>query len=381
MIYLDNAATTFPKPECVYAATDNAQRSMAVNAGRGTYSSAREAAILIDDTRSLIAKLVRADNSNDVVFSPSATVAMNQVIGGINWSGVTNVYITPFEHNAVVRPLTLAAQKSDFTVNMIPFNGKTQCLDIDNMTNMFALKHPDVVFVNHISNVTGLILPVAEIIREAKKYNAICVVDVSQSMGLVDINIKEIGADFLVFAGHKNLYAHFGIGGFIRGNNHSLDVFLAGGTGSDSLNSYMPSSMPSKYEPASHNIIAIASLNASIKWLNETKIDTVYTHKKQLTQYATQKLSSLTDLKLYTPNDQDNHIAIVSFTHSSYTPSELAEILDADFDIAVRCGYHCAPHVHGLIGTENTMGTVRVSMSYFSNYNDIDKLFLALNDL
>lgn len=381
MIYLDNAATTFPKPECVYAATDYAQRNLALNAGRGTYSSAREAASVIDETRSLLAKLVRADSANDVVLTPSSTIAMNQIIGGIEWSGISNVYITPFEHNAVVRPLALMSKKYGFSINLIPFDGEKQCLDSEKMSNMFALKHPDVVFVNHISNVTGLILPVAEIIEQAKKYNAISVVDASQSLGMVDVNIKEMGADFLVFAGHKNLYAHFGVGGFIHGSNRSLNVFLAGGTGSDSLNNDMPASIPGKYEPASQNVIAISSLNASLKWLNETGIDTIYRHKKEITEYAVKRLSSLDSVKLYIPENRDNHIAVISLTHSNYAPNELAEILDADFDIAVRSGFHCAPYVHRIIDTEKTMGTLRISVGFFTSYSDIDELLSALKEL
>ena len=381
MIYLDNAATTFPKPECVYAATDDAQRNLAINAGRGTYASARKAAAVIEETRSLLAKLVRADSADDVVFSPSSTIAMNQIIGGIDWSDVTNVYISPFEHNAVVRPLTLMSNRYGFAINFIPFDGETQQLDAEKMANMFAIKHPDVVFVNHVSNVTGLILSVAEIIREAKKYNAVSVIDASQSLGMIDINIKNIGADYLVFAGHKNLYAHFGVGGFIHGGNRSLDVFLAGGTGSDSLNSSMPASIPGKFEPASPNVIAIASLNASLKWLSDTGIENIYSHKKNITEYAVERLSSLNDVKLYTPAERDSHIAVISLTHSNYAPNELAEILDADFGIAVRSGYHCAPHVHGLIGTENTMGTLRISVGFFTTTDDIDKLFSALSEL
>lgn len=381
MIYLDNAATTFPKPECVYAATDNAQRNLALNAARGTYSLAREASSVIDETRSLLAGLVKADSAKDVVFTPSSTIAMNQIIGGIDWSGITNVYITPFEHNAVVRPLTLMAKKYNFAISFIPFDGENQNLDTQKMNNIFALKHPDIVFISHISNVTGLILPVAEIIREAKKYNAIAVVDASQSLGLVDVNVKKMGADFLVFAGHKNLYAHFGVGGFIHGSNRSLNVFLAGGTGSDSLNADMPEAIPVKFEPASQNIIAIASLNSSLKWLDETGVDMVYKQKKEITDYAVNKLSALGSVKLYLPKNKDNHIAVISLTHSGYAPDELADILDSEFDIAVRSGYHCAPHVHSLIGTDKTMGTLRVSVGFFTSPSDIDALFSALKEL
>jgi selenocysteine lyase/cysteine desulfurase len=143
----------------------------------------------------------------------------------------------------------------------------------------------------------------------------------------------------------------------------------------------MPDTLPIKYEAASHNIIAIASLNASLKWLDDIGREEIYNHKKELSEYMIEKLSALKSLRLYLPEDRNRHISVVSFTHSQYRPEELAEILDNDFDIAVRCGYHCAPFVHKLIGTEDTNGTVRISTGYFNNKSDIDALVSALEEL
>lgn len=381
MIYLDNAATTFPKPEMVYRATDDAQHNYAVNAGRGSYRTAQRASELINDTRKRVSELANVQNENRVIFASSATVAMNQVLNGLTYTADTVVYISPFEHNAVVRPLYKLAEEYGFKINIIPFDAITQEPDYEKMKNSFVLQHPDIVILNHVSNVTGLISPVDVIFEESKKYNAVNILDASQSLGLIPVNLSTSETDFLVFAGHKNLYSHFGVGGFIYNSDIELKPYITGGTGSDSLNHKMPDTLPVKYEAASHNIIAIASLNASLKWLDDIGRENIYNHKKELSEYMIEKLSALKSLRLYLPEDRNRHISVVSFTHNQYRPEELAEILDNDFDIAVRCGYHCAPFVHKLIGTEDTNGTVRISTGYFNKKSDTDALVSALEEL
>lgn len=381
MIYFDNAATTYPKPECVYAAVDECQRNYGMNAGRGTYKTARKASEIIQSTRVALAKLVNISNENNVIISPSATVAMNIVLNGLDYNSNTTVYITPFEHNAVARPLKRLSDIYGFCIEILPFYGKTQKLDIKAMQNKFIVKHPDIVIVNHISNVTGYILPVNEIFNASKEYGAVNILDASQSLGLIPIDLTLQNTDFLVFAGHKNLYGNFGTGGFVYSSNIKLKTYLTGGTGSDSLNLDMPKQLPDLYEPASHDIISVSALNASLSWISNTGVKNIYDHIKKLTDYAIQKLKELSSVTLYLPESKDNHIAIISITHSNYHPEELADILDNDFDIAVRSGYHCAPYVHRLINTEDTMGTVRISIGYFNTKSDIDSLINALIEL
>lgn len=380
MIYFDNAATTYPKPECVYTAVDECQRNFAVNAGRGTYKTAKQASKIIHSTRTTLAKLVNINNENNVILSPSATIAMNIVLNGLDYNSNTIVYITPFEHNSVARPLKRLSEIYGFDIEMLPFDGKTQKLDIKAMQNKFIIKHPNIVIVNHISNVTGNILPVNEIFNVSREYEAINILDASQSIGLIPIDLSSQEIDFLVFAGHKNLYGNLGTGGFVYNSNVKLKTFLTGGTGSDSLNLNMPEQLPDLYEPASHDIISISALNASLLWINDTNLKNIYTHKKELTDYAIQKLSELSSVTLYLPENKDNHIAIISLTHIDYRPEELADILDNDFDIAVRSGYHCAPYVHKLIGTEDNGGTLRISIGYFNTKNDVDLLINALSE-
>jgi len=380
-IYLDNAATTFPKPESVYEAVNLFQRNYAVNAGRGQYKAAKTASDMIVKTRKSLASLVNADDENRVIITPSATVAMNQVLGGINYSSETIVYISPFEHNAVVRPLYKLQQQYGFRIELLPFDPVTQALNMQAMKNSFALKHPDVVILNHVSNVTGLILPIDEIFAVSRQYEAVNILDASQSLGMIPVDLNRSKIDFLIFAGHKNLYAHFGVGGFVYNSQIKLNTFISGGTGSDSLNPEMPDSIPLRFEPASHDVIAISSLNASLDWLNNTGVLNVYQHKLKLTEYLIECLSEIRTIKLYVPADRNQHIAIVSLTHKEYRPEEIADILDNDYNIAVRCGFHCAPFVHKLIGTEDTGGTVRISLGYFNTQEDIDTLKEALIEI
>ena len=380
MIYLDNAATTFPKPETVYQAVDFAQRSLAVNVGRGGYSLASKAANVVDETRVLLSSLVGAEGSQSVVFTPSATLAANQIIFGLEWDSLKNVYLTPFEHNAIARPLHKLCQANGILERFIAFDPKTHCWDKVETERMFLSAPPDYVFLNHISNVTGTILPVEEIAELAKSFGATIIVDGSQSVGLIDYQLRSTNIDYLIFAGHKNLYSSFGVGGWISNGEFKLKAHLAGGTGSDSLNLSMSDEQPVGFEPGSPNIIAIASLNASLKWLHETSCSVIENKKKLLVKKLVNGLSSL-PVKTYLPGAGVGHSSVVSFTHPEYEANEIGTILSLDYDIAVRTGYHCAPYIHDFIGTTDRHGTVRVSVSYFNTEEDIDALIRAIADL
>lgn len=380
MIYLDNAATTFPKPEDVYSMVDHIQRNLAVNVGRGSYQAANDAMKIVDETRFLMAELLNATNPNNIIFAPSATIAANQIIMGLEWDEYKVVYVSPFEHNAIARPLEIIKQRYNITLLQLPFDGVTQKLDFEQMEQDFALNPPDYVFINHISNVTGAVLPVDIITSSSKVYDATVIVDGSQSVGLLEYNLQKSKFDYLIFAGHKNLYASWGIGGFIKNSPHRLINAFAGGNGSDSLNLSMGDSYPSSFEFGSPNIIAIASLNASLKWLKEIGIDTIAKKKKHLMNHLIEGLKSL-PVVLYTPADGVEHTSVISFTIPDYEPSEVGAILSGDFDIAVRTGFHCAPFIHELIDTKSTRGTVRVSLGYFNTENDIDCLIESLRSL
>lgn len=377
MIYLDNAATTFPKPEEVYQMVDYTQRNLAVNVGRGSYKAANEAMLIVEETKGLLSQLMGMNNSNNVVFTPSATIAANQIILGLEWDKYKNVYITPFEHNAIARPLHLMKEKFGFKIIILPFDSKTQEFNKDEAELLFAKDPPDYIFMNHISNVTGAIVPISLISEMAKEYDAITIIDASQSAGLEDISFSKNNYDFLIFAGHKNLYSAFGVGGFVYKNASKLSPVLAGGTGSDSLNLNMSINTSTGFEVGSSNIIAIASLNASLKWLITTSVANIKARKDDAISILVKGLKEL-GVELYLPN---KHTSVISFNLNGYNAGDVGTILSNEFDIAVRTGYHCAPYVHDLIGSKKYEGTVRVSVSYFNTKEDIKALLDGIRSL
>ena len=377
MVYLDNAATTFPKPEVVYQAMDKMNREGAVNAGRGSYKLARDACKLIGETKDLIRRLVHVDASSAVVFSPSVTIAMNQIVNGMQLREQAVVYVSPYEHNAVARSIHELGKKKKLIIREISLNSDLE-IDLEKMKYDFAIDKPDAVFCTHVSNVTGYILPVKKIFEEAKKYGSITVLDAAQSMGLVQIRADLMKVDLIAFAGHKTLYGPFGIGGFINVSGIPLDIFISGGTGSDSLNLEMPSGKETRYESASCNIVAVAGLNAAMKVIDP---DACMAHEKELGDYLIKKLSEIRSVKMYVPKDRESHVGIVSFVVDGYISEDVGMILDEDFDIAVRTGYHCAPFIHKYLKDENTLGTVRVGLGQFSVKEDIDKLAMGLKEI
>lgn len=375
MIYLDNAATTFPKPEKVYAEMDRVNRTLSINAGRGAYKSARTAAGMIADTKQKLLELFHADGLANVVLTPSVTYAINQVIYGLNLGEDSIVYCSPYEHNAVARPLELIHKRKNTKYKLLPI--KTDfTIDMDNLAFMFASTKPDVIVVNALSNVTGYILPFEEIFALAKKYDCITILDASQAAGLISIDYRNVNADIICFAGHKTLYGPLGVGGFLINKAVKLDVVFSGGTGSDSLNVAMPEKAPERYEAASQNIIAIAGLHASLSILNPKEH---YSYVKELTDYAIEKLTEIDEITLYGCNDQN--IGILSFTIEGYSSDEVGTILDEEYDIAVRTGYHCAPFIHEYLKDVAYKGTVRVSVGLFNTKDDIDALVEALASL
>lgn len=378
MIYLDNAATTYPKPEVVYRAMDEANRKLCVNAGRGSYNLARTASKMISETKTLLRQLVHVESSSGVIFAPSITIAMNQIVNGIEWMENSVVYLSPYEHNAVARTINKVAKQYNLKVKLMPLYEDTLEVNLEKLKYEFSKERPSAVFCTHISNVTGYILPISEIFEEAKKYGCITVLDSAQSLGLIEIDARSLNVDIIGFAGHKCLYGPFGIGGFINVSNIPLKEFITGGTGSDSLNLEMPNGNETKYEAASTNIVAVAGLKAALETLNVQKI---YQHKKELTKYLLEKLKLLSNVKVFVPYNKGSHMGIVSLVVEGYKSDDVAMILDEDYDIAVRAGYHCAPYIHSYLKNEAYFGTVRVGIGQFSTKEEIDELIDALNDL
>lgn len=377
MIYLDNAATTFPKPESVYVAMDKINRSGAVNAGRGSYKLAQSASRLISDLKTRLRLLVHVDASTAVVLSPSITIAMNQIVNGLGLRQNAVVYVSPYEHNAVARSLYDLSKRQKLIIKELPLDDSLE-IDIEKMKYEFSKDKPEAVFCTHVSNVTGYILPVEEIFRESKKHGSINVLDSAQSLGLIEVRADLMDVDLIGFAGHKTLYGPFGIGGFINVSAVPLNTFITGGTGSDSLNLEMPLGNEARYEASSPNIVAIAGLNAALECLDQKSV--LY-QEKILIGYIVEKLSSIRKVRLFKPNNLSKHVGIVSFALEGFTAADVGLILDEDFDIAVRTGYHCAPFIHRYLKDEKYLGTIRVGIGQFNSRSDIDALYNALLDI
>lgn len=378
MIYLDNAATTFPKPDVVYEAMDTIGRKGAVNAGRGSYKLARESSELITETKQLLREMLHIDIPTAVVFTPSITIAMNQIVNGLALRDGATIYLSPYEHNAVARPVYQLSKHKKIQIKELPIKPDTLEIDLERMKYEFSKEKPDVIFCTHVSNVTGYILPVSEIFNEAKKYESITVLDSAQSLGLIDVEPRKLKADIVAFTGHKTLYGPFGIGGFVNISGIPLDVFITGGTGSDSLNLEMPTSLEGKYEAASINIVAVAGLNAALKAIDKEQI---LNHEKKLTSYLLQNLKKINGIKVYSPYPEESQVGIVSFVFDDLNSEDLGSILDEDFDIAVRTGFHCAPFIHKYLKDEKKLGTVRIGIGQFTTEEELDELIEALKEI
>lgn len=378
MVYLDNAATSFPRPESVYAEMNYVNRNLSVNAGRGGYRAAKQASKIISDTKQEIAKLLNCDGVADVVFTASITQAMNQIINGLKLDNTSIVYISPYEHNAVARTIEAVRERTGCKIQLLPLDEKTLEVDLKKTNFMFHENRPNVVISTVISNVTGYRLPVEKIFTMAKEYGSITIADAAQAAGLIEIDYRAFGADIIAFAGHKTLCGPFGIGGFVIEKSIRLDHVLTGGTGSDSLNLKMPEESPNRYEASSENIVAVAGLNAALKWLknnpHETKII-------ELTEYLINRLSKNEKVTVLGFFGNTKLHGIVSFVVDGYDSNDVGAILDEEFDVAVRTGYHCAPYIHDYLHDKDYAGTVRVGIGPFNTKQDIDDLVSGIDTL
>lgn len=375
MAYFDNAATTFPKPDCVYKGIDEFNRNLAMNVNRGQYNQSLKAGHIVSETRKMLLDMFNAENTHNAIFTPSATIALNMVLQGLDYYHVKNVYITPFEHNAVLRPLNYLREKFEFNIEELAVNKDKMEYDLEAIKYQFQDKKPDIVVVTHASNVCGIIAPLKEIFDLSKQMKAITVTDMSQSCGLIDVDLKEVPADYVIFAGHKTLYSSLGIGGFLIKKGSKLDCVLYGGTGVQSALTKQPDTLPEKFEVGSLNTPAIASLYYSLCWLHGLKKGQVreIEEKNRLRLYNL--LSKYANIRLY--GISKNSVGIISCTFDGLAPDNVGDILDKH-NVSVRTGLHCSPNAHNFLGTAPA-GTVRFSVSYFTTDEDFEKLEEALD--
>ena len=388
MIYLDNAATTYPKPEEVYEKMDMLTREMSVNAGRGSYELARKATDVINGTRAKIAEFFGAEDVNDVVFTSSATEAANRVLLGYDFKENMTVYVSPYEHNAVMRTLEAVRKKTGIQIKLLATDNEGY-LDIEEIEYQFMCDEPDFVCINMSSNVTGYILPFEKIAHMAKEYVAVVFADAAQAAGNIKINLKETDIDILIFAGHKSLYGLFGVGGFVTNSriferDKKLNPVIFGGNGEDSLNLDLPETGISKYEVGSLNVPAIGALKYGIDSI-ETDFNEIRQHEDKMFRYMLEKIEKLDGIIIFQKPEKEeefeNHIAVISAAFEKYASDDAGTILDGEYNIAVRTGYHCAPLVHDVIGSKKYGGTIRISIGRYTTKEDIDRLVYAFENM
>lgn len=363
--YFDNAATTFPKPECVYEFMKDFYRNCGGNAGRGNHGFAMTSGKLISETRTLIKELLHCQ-TKEVIFTPSATFSLNMIIQGIICSGAKNIYISPFEHNAVTRVLHHFEKQNAIVVHQLKLENLS--FNFERIKYQFEEIKPDLVICTHASNVTGIILPVAELCNLSKSFGATTVIDMAQTCGLVDLDCGNQNIDFAVFAGHKTLYGPTGIGGFVMNQNIVLPSVIFGGTGVDSINPEMPFTIPEKYEMGTQNILGIAGLNASLKWILNIGIENLFKKEIENRNRLIELLNNFDFVKPVGIWESSKYVGIVSVLIEGIS-SDTAENIFTEQGIALRGGLQCSPLAHKFLGT-SPAGTVRFSTSYFTSEED-----------
>ncbi|MBO4888561.1 MAG: aminotransferase class V-fold PLP-dependent enzyme [Firmicutes bacterium] len=370
MAYFDNAATTYPKPDEVYSFMSEFYRNHGGSAGRGDYGLANKAKGIIDETRSLLKDLLHCP-AKQVVFTPTATIALNMIIQGVIAGSAKNIYVSPFEHNAVTRILYHFEQLGKIKITDLAVSPLLE-YDLERIRYQFDAVHPDMVIVSHASNVIGLIAPVEEIFALAKEYDAITLVDMAQTAGLVDLNVGLETIDYAVFAGHKTLLGPTGISGFLMKPTANLLPVIFGGTGYDSANQNMPDSLPEKYEMGTFNILGVSGLNAALKWIKERTVNQLYKEENDHREKLLQLLYEYPFLSVIGNIQGRKYVGIVSCRIDGIS-SDSAGSIFAENGIAVRTGLQCAPKAHKFLGTFPE-GTIRFSVNCFTSENDFVEL-------
>ncbi|MCY6482761.1 aminotransferase class V-fold PLP-dependent enzyme [Clostridium aestuarii] len=367
MIYLDNAATTFPKPQQVYDEVLECMRNYAANPGRSSHDMAIKAESKIMEARQEISTIFNIKNPLNIVFTSNATDGLNIGIKGILKAG-DHVISTMIEHNSVLRPIN-SLNKKRTEVSLIGVNTR-------GYVNIEALKkeikkNTKAIVINHASNVLGTIQNINEIGKIAKEKGIIFMVDASQSAGVVPIDVVKDNIDILAFPGHKGLFGPQGTGCIYINEKVNMYPYTEGGTGSQSNLMKQPKFLPDRFESGTRNTPGIAGLCEGVKFIKKVGIDKIRKHENMITKYLVQELSEISRIKIYGGSNYDNRAAVVSFNIDGIDSSEVGYLLNEE-GVAVRTGYHCAPLIHGIIGT-NYKGTVRISPGYFNTLKEIEK--------
>lgn len=387
-IYLDHAATSWPKPEVVYTAVDHFQREVGAPHGRSGYREALQSNQMVERARQGIAELIGAGQAKQVIFTASGTDSLNLAIRGIVRRG-DHVVSTVCEHNSVLRPLRALQDTCAVSVSYVPCDGWGRVSPDD--VRMALRPDSRLVVVQHGSNVTGAIQPIESIAEVLNGHGALLLVDAAQTAGHVPLDVQRMGIDLLAAPGHKGLLGPLGTGVlYVRaGVEQWLQPLRIGGTGTHSSEDRQPDQLPEKYESGSHNLPGLAGLAAACDFLRARTITKIHSQLTWQTEYLLERLEELalvgsTGLKIYGPLSSTTdsktpaRTSVVSLSLAGFDPQELAILLEASHGIQSRAGLHCAPRMHQSLGTLTSGGTLRLSLGWSTTQNELDQTIQAI---
>jgi cysteine desulfurase family protein len=377
IIYLDNAATSWPKPPSVWEAMERNMMESAANPGRGSHEMAVKASRAVFEARKRLARLFRVNNPNDIAFTMNTTHALNLAIQGLLKPG-DHVIATSLEHNSVRRPLEALKRKIGIDVTYVPTDTKGM-LKREAVEEAITAR-TKLIAVTHSSNLLGTIIPISEIGEIARRRNIKLLVDSAQSAGVLPIDVEAMGIDLLAFPGHKGLMGPQGTGGLYIHPDMELEPLMHGGTGSKSEAPEQPDIRPDRYEAGTPNTVGLAGLSEGVNFVLKETTQAIHAKELQLTFELMEGLQRIPGITLLGPDLGEERTAIVSFLLDGVDPSELAFLLDQQFGIAVRSGFHCTPLGHETAGSYET-GAVRASPGYFTQKSEIVSMIDAVTEI
>jgi len=369
-IYLDNAATTFPKPKSVIEAMTDFMTNVGCSPGRGGYEQSLQSGRLVYEARNAINNFFNGPGVDNVVFTQNITMSLNTVIRGMFKKG-WHIITTSMEHNSVIRPLKSLEACGLIELTIIHCN-KEGSFDPEIIKKSIT-SNTKAVVMTHASNLTGTILPAYETGLICREYGLYFILDTAQTAGSISVDYKALNADVLAFTGHKGLYGPQGIGGFIISDRASeiTQPLVQGGTGSKSHEDIQPDFLPDKFESGTLNTVGIVGLKAGIDFINQETLENIRIHENKLTDIFLKRMETIKKVHIYGPKDIKKQTSTIALNIEGMDPSEVSYILDTQYGIMTRSGIHCTPYAHKTIGTF-PIGTLRFSIGYLNTEDDIE---------
>lgn len=373
MIYLDNAATTYPKPKEVIDGVTYAINNL-TSPNRGHYKSSFECSKLIYNTREIIAHFFGITNPLNVAFTQNATESINLIIDSL-FNENDHIITSIFEHNSVIR--TFESRDIDYSILNIDENYEIKYDELDSLIR----NNTKALIISHSSNILGNVVDIDILSNFCKKNDILLILDVAQSAGIIDININKQNIDIIAFTGHKSLFGISGVGGIVVRDNLNINFknTKTGGSGYNSLNKKHDTKMPEVFEAGTINFVGIKALYEGVKFINNIGISDIKQHEDTLMNYVLNELDQFDDIKIY-GDFKNERTPIISFTYKSHDSNDISDLLAEGFDIATRSGFHCVSLLHEKINTLET-GLVRISFSYFNTIDDAKKIVNALKSI